>query len=110
MEHLPEWLQELWDLNPSLARKAEKDYLALKQANEDKTSTNINSLKESERIMNKDQLLRKYQLRTTILKEEYEKMIGLELTPLKDITKLLEIAYSEIVADINELEVPTNCL
>ncbi len=29
MGELPQWLQDLWDLSPAIARKAEKSYLAL---------------------------------------------------------------------------------
>lgn len=31
MKDLPTWLQELWEQNPSLARRAEKHYLELKE-------------------------------------------------------------------------------
>lgn len=33
MNELPNWLQKLWEINPSLAREAEKDYLSLKSEN-----------------------------------------------------------------------------
>ena len=40
MEDLPTWLQELWEMRPTLARRAEKHYLELtKQCNIDNDNT-----------------------------------------------------------------------
>ena len=40
MEDLPTWLQELWELSPYIARRAEKQYLEL--TNELATKIEIN--------------------------------------------------------------------
>lgn len=52
MNKLPEWLQKLWDLKPSLAREAEKDYLILNQRN-DKLLAAVSSDIEMERFIYK---------------------------------------------------------
>ena len=54
--------------------------------------------------MNIEQLIKKYEVRKDLLSNEHDKMLGLQLTPLKAITKLLEDCYAEIICDINSLK------
>lgn len=54
--------------------------------------------------MNIEQLIKKYEVRKDLLNNEHSKMLGLQLTPLKAIAKLLEDSYTEILGDINSLK------
>lgn len=57
MEELPEWLQELWDINPTLARQAEKDI------KKDRTIVDY--------LGNQDKGIRHRRIEENILEEKY---------------------------------------
>ena len=55
--------------------------------------------------MTKEEIIKKYESRIALLSKEHDKMQGLQLTPLREIAKLLEISYSEILIDVKNLNV-----